>query len=658
MKLGTDEFGKIFLGDDYVERIYQGDDQIYSVYKDPKDSEIVFRPTDNKGQLSVDDPYFGYAKIDCVKGKSLVWNQLTKLRNASTSGTHGLTFTKISDIEFSVNGVCDVAGMIDACQNAFGGYVIGHKLLIKTYIISGTIPTNSWISNGYVESKTKIGQSRIYQPNYKSSELYVSVDHANDEFINAHFTINCIDLTLMFGAGHEPSTVEEFEAMFPLPYYSYNAGTLISNDAETLETVGFNLWDGVTESGYYDTKNGQPVTASNWIRSKNPIMAFPNTDYYVKSGYYFGYLLYYDAEMNYLGSSVGKPTQRDTVHHTPANCSYIHFYAATNWDPSVFCLNLSDPSKNGTYEPYWKSSLSLNLDYLPIKSHNIWDEEWESGSINESGVPVPSTTTIRSKNYISAFGGTAYKITCLSISTAQIVVYFYDANKVWIPYTGDSAYAGGYSGSSGLFTTPAGTAFMLFRSTITYGTTYKYDICINVSDPDFNGQYEPYALRGGLKGAGTVYDLGRVEDDGYIHEVTKVMGEVDLGSLVWSYSSPSFIAALQSASNGNVCVCAKYLHSEATQSLGQNDKTYRISVDGTKNIIIKDSAYTDVTSFKTVMNGVMLYYELATPITYELVTPIKAIYKVDKRGTEQATFPTHSDGSPSAPLCAEIGYPK
>lgn len=36
------------------------------------------------------------------------------------------------------------------------------------------------------------------------------------------------DLTQMFGAGNEPSTVEEFEKMFPADYYPYNAGEVVS----------------------------------------------------------------------------------------------------------------------------------------------------------------------------------------------------------------------------------------------------------------------------------------------------------------------------------------------------------------------------------------------------------------------------------------------
>lgn len=40
------------------------------------------------------------------------------------------------------------------------------------------------------------------------------------------------DLTVMFGAGNEPSTVEEFEKIFPNDYYPYNAGEIVSAGTE------------------------------------------------------------------------------------------------------------------------------------------------------------------------------------------------------------------------------------------------------------------------------------------------------------------------------------------------------------------------------------------------------------------------------------------
>jgi len=58
------------------------------------------------------------------------------------------------------------------------------------------------------------------------------------------YDINIIDLTLMFGPGNEPSTVEEFEAMYQEDYYDYNAGTITNVDIDGIKTVGYNLFNG------------------------------------------------------------------------------------------------------------------------------------------------------------------------------------------------------------------------------------------------------------------------------------------------------------------------------------------------------------------------------------------------------------------------------
>ena len=47
-----------------------------------------------------------------------------------------------------------------------------------------------------------------------------------------------IDLTAMFGAGNEPSTVAEFEAQYPEDYYPYDAGSLQSVNIESITSAG------------------------------------------------------------------------------------------------------------------------------------------------------------------------------------------------------------------------------------------------------------------------------------------------------------------------------------------------------------------------------------------------------------------------------------
>lgn len=51
------------------------------------------------------------------------------------------------------------------------------------------------------------------------------------------------DLTTMFGSGNEPSTVEEFRAMFPNEFYPYNACEIISADTDSVVVQGKNLFD-------------------------------------------------------------------------------------------------------------------------------------------------------------------------------------------------------------------------------------------------------------------------------------------------------------------------------------------------------------------------------------------------------------------------------
>ena len=71
-------------------------------------------------------------------------------------------------------------------------------------------------------------------------------------------------------------------------------------------------------------------------------------------------------------------------------------------------------------------------------------------------------------------------------------------------------------------------------------------------------------------------------------------------------------------------------------------------------IIIVDSSYTDVVTFKAAMQGVMLYYELAEPIMTELdkADQFRDLdYQVWNCGTEKAI----AEGK-SAPLAADITY--
>ena len=109
---------------------------------------------------------------------------------------------------------------------------------------------------------------------------------------------------------------------------------------------------------------------------------------------------------------------------------------------------------------------------------------------------------------------------------------------------------------------------------------------------------------------------------------------VDLGSLEWVYqASGTLVAPYMYVTVKNLgikrlgafgttvhnIICSKYT-TVARNTTAFVDKT--ICADGdayaVTQIQIKDSSYTNATTFKSAMNGVQLVYELATPQTYQL----------------------------------------
>lgn len=168
-----------------------------------------------------------------------------------------------------------------------------------------------------------------------------------------------VDLTKMFGAGNEPTTVEEFEAMFPNSYYPYNEGELISLNPTGVKSIGFNQWDEEWELGTYTSVDGTKTVNTNFIRSKNLFRILPNTLLYYKKHNRNRRVLFYDATKKYIGSDSATSFSNDTF-TTPSDCGYIAFYEQGTTYNHDICINIFDPSRNGTYEPYKETTLDLS----------------------------------------------------------------------------------------------------------------------------------------------------------------------------------------------------------------------------------------------------------------------------------------------------------
>lgn len=307
------------------------------------------------------------AKIREIRGNSLVWNQL-----APATAAEDDTSTSFFRLGSSIPK--DHLVYISCCVKISADYASAET----------NVPA-LFLSNGGNTYGGKLNLKDVPRDNafHYASGIATSQDSRNDSVYLYRVAtsgtvtfkqINVIDLTLMFGAGNEPSTVAEFEAMFPNPYYAYNAGTLINNKAEAIETTGFNQWDEEIEEGRIDSGTGQNVNVTGRWRCKNYISVFPNTNYYF-CNQTTTYVFAYDADMNYIGAYYGNnlwstipAIVRNEIIKTPSNCRYIRIqnYSGTTYAHDI-CINISDPSRNGTYEPYKKSTLPLNISTLTGK---------------------------------------------------------------------------------------------------------------------------------------------------------------------------------------------------------------------------------------------------------------------------------------------------
>ena len=206
-----------------------------------------------------------------------------------------------------------------------------------------------------------------------------------------------IDLTAMFGttiADHIYSLEQSqagagvawFRNYFPKDYYPYDPGTLRSVEGVNAhEMVGFNKWDEEWEVGSIDPNTGKNLSASDRIRSNGYIPVLPNTVY----GHNVGMYVYqYDANKNFLSPrSEWKLAYTLT---TSPETRYIRFISYSTYGTTYkndICINLSDPTRNGEYEPYQKHTYPLDssLTLRGIPKLVDWKLEFDGDIYPPSG---------------------------------------------------------------------------------------------------------------------------------------------------------------------------------------------------------------------------------------------------------------------------------
>lgn len=101
----------------------------------------------------------------------------------------------------------------------------------------------------------------------------------------------------------------------------------------------------------------------------------------------------------------------------------------------------------------------------------------------------------------------------------------------------------------------------------------------------------------------------------------KMVGEVDLGSLDWTYMTryTAFAANVSGKADGQNMLCSMYIN-YGIANLSSMPDMYICANSRGEQFFIKNSKYTDADAFKQAMSGAMLYYELATPEEIDLTT--------------------------------------
>lgn len=314
-----------------------------------------------------------YTADSDAHSNSAIYNNIITLSSTSLLCVRDSRFTDAASFKAAMSGVQLVYELATPIEYTLTAQQIA--------LLAGT--NNLWNSIGSTQM-TYLGT--LNEITAQSGHKYLTRVNGSSTVVNGSGQTlsgekgrdNIFDLTQMFGSAIadyvyslENTSAGEgvtwFTDLFPKPYYSYNAGQLMSVNTSAHKTVGFNAWDEQWEKGSYDTTTGNKTTGlQTQIRSKNYIPVIPEMGYYINTPTAdYMWFFFYDADKTLI--TTGLPTNYNQsasnarafarkVVTMPANCHYINFYTQSNYGGTYkgdICINLSwDGERDGEYEPY------------------------------------------------------------------------------------------------------------------------------------------------------------------------------------------------------------------------------------------------------------------------------------------------------------------
>lgn len=364
------------------------------------------------------------------------------------------------------------------------------------------------------------------------------------------------DLTQMFGIGNEPTSVEEFEAMFPNDYYQYNAGEIVSAGTESVVEQGKNLLNADDYYAAYKQSDGSYLNNSSDFAGIN-----------IPIG-------------NYIGKTL-IATLKATVSSQPTS-----FF----WLARI----------NGT-----------RIESSYAKGERV--------PANTTGIARLTFTPKTQKDTLSMTYGQGTG----DVIVRDIQIELGDTPTTYAPF---------------------------------HRNVYQIPEVIK-------------ALPGYGWSAGTARNYVDYENKRYV----QCVNSVDLGTLTWTAGGGISSRTVFIASSRKICgqklsynsaiasniLCSKYLaksQNEVWSDAAPVGIATNATIDG--YVYVNDTAYTDATAFKQAMQGVMLYYELETPIVTDIssLIPDDFLRNIEVEAKGSVTFKNSNGDDYRIPVPSEEEY--
>lgn len=407
----------------------------------------------------------GSASIKRIKGYSVVMNQRCK---ALTADNTSVMQANAAAVDY-INNAIKITELVVPEYPFSAGFKFNYPFRLRKndkvlYRYDSKVSKDNlmtyWSMLGGVVALSNEQTCKIVSLFSDIDNVYVAFD-ANLDYVGEYFVIEnfiLFDLTQMFGSGNEPTTPDDFakrlgySSIDDVPYIPYNEGEIVSSFAEGIKTTGKNLWDEKFSLGNLNNSTGEEVASDLTIRSsyvpilsENKIYLFNGSK---KTDISFDKVLFYKKDKTYNGV---KQYVNSGELEPPKDTSYIRFVLRPSYGTTYnhdVCINVSDVSFNGNYEPYterlrkWSETLKK---YFPdgLKSAgSAFDEIAPTKAVKRvEMVPIVNLTW---ESKTTADGHNFYE--CSRKCTSNVIITGYNRD------TGANIYYGKVTNAYGVLT--------------------------------------------------------------------------------------------------------------------------------------------------------------------------------------------------------------